>query len=360
MESTTVERMRVAVGQAISPTDELLAFARQLGVTSIQFNTPSIPGEVRWEVKDLLALRRRCESYGLTLEAIENMPDAFYQRTMLGLPGRDEEIENIIATIRNMGEAGIPILGYHFMPASVWRTGLAPQGRGKALVSVFDLEKAQNPANRSGILVARRDMRPGDAKDSWMKGAHQDLKVNLDDNAMWDNYTYFVKAVVPEAERASVKLALHPDDPPVPQLANVARLFRSVDALKRASNIVDSPAWGLDLCLGTVSEMGGESAVLEAIRYFGSRNKIFYVHLRDVIGTVPRFEECFLGEGNYRPRRVLQALGAVGFTGFILDDHVPAIVNDSPYNHRGRAYTIGYIQGLLESLDADADGQVAE
>ena len=93
--------------------------------------------------------------------------------------------------------------------------------------------------------------------------------------------------------------------------------------------------------------------MLDAIRYLGPRGKIAYVHLRDVSGTVPSFVECFLGEGNYRAPVVLRELRASGFDGFILDDHTPALVGDSPYGHRGRAFALGYIQGLIEMMELD-------
>src|SRR5579859_528099 len=120
--SVAMERMRVAVGQVSELTEEILTFARQVGVSGIQVNTPKLPGAQRWELDDLVALRQRCESHGLRLEAIENVPLHFYDKAMLGLPGRDEQIEHYQTTIRNVGRAGIPILGYHFMPNSVWRT----------------------------------------------------------------------------------------------------------------------------------------------------------------------------------------------------------------------------------------------
>ena len=347
MTGTTALGMRVALGQIPEATDDLLAFARQLGLTGVQLNTPRLPGDRRWEFEDLLALRQRCEAAGLRLEAIENIPNAFYERAMLGLPERDEDIEHVRATIRNLGRAGIPILGYHFMPASVWRTSVTTPGRGGAIVTAFDLDVATDPARGSQVYVARRDHR---RDDPFVRAAQFDLGVELDDDAMWANYRYFMEAIVPVAEESDVRLALHPDDPPVPRLGGVARLFRSVDGLRRALVTVPSPHSGLDLCLGTVSEMGGEAAVLEAIETFGPEGQIAYVHLRDVKGTVPRFEECFLGEGNYDPLRVLRALRRVGFDGFILDDHVPRLVDDSDYMHRGRAHTIGYIQGLLAAI----------
>ena len=117
----------------------------------------------------------------------------------------------------------------------------------------------------------------------------------------------------------------------------------------------------LDLCLGCCSEMpGGAENVVEMIEHFGPRGKILYVHFRDVKGTVPSFAECFIGEGNYNAAETLRLLRDSGFTGFLLDDHVPHVVDDSNWNHRGRAHAIGYMQGLMDVLAPDvvsvADG----
>ncbi|HEV7215925.1 MAG TPA: mannonate dehydratase [Chloroflexota bacterium] len=345
------EQMRVAVGQVSQLSDEILTFARQVGVTGVQVNTPVLPGRYRWQYEDLLALRRRSEQFGLRLEAIENVPLYFYDKVMLGLPGRDEQLEHYQATIRNIGRAGIPMLGYHFMPNSVWRTDRAPLGRGGALVTVFDLAKAQ-PDRQQAVLVARSSNSGGDDPFD-ARGLIAVAERQLSEEQMWANYTYFSKAVMPVAEEAGVKLALHPDDPPVASLGGVARLFRDYAGFRRAMEIADSDAWGLDLCLGCWSEMGGEPSVLQAIEYFGRHGKILYVHFRDVKGTAENFAECFIGEGNYRPLRAMRALKQVGFNGFLLDDHVPHMIDDSPYGHRGRAHAIGYMQGLLEALAAE-------
>ncbi|HTX00989.1 MAG TPA: mannonate dehydratase [Acidimicrobiales bacterium] len=348
--------LRIALGQAARATEEYLAFARQLGVEGVQFNTPELPGEERWELGDLVVLRERVEAHGLRLEAIENLPHEFYEQAMLGEEGRDAEIENVCATLRNLGRAGIPILGFHWLPTSVWRTGFASRGRGGSVVSSFDLALAEDPSHAGELWIARRDKRVEDKKDSFSRGELFEVGVQRDDSEMWAAYEYFVDAVVPVAEEAGVQLALHPDDPPVPSLGGVARIFRDVDALKRAADHSPGPGFAIDLCLGTVSEMGGEEAVLEAVRYLAPRRKIAYVHLRDVRGTVPSFVECFLGEGNYRPPVVLRELAAHGFDGFILDDHTPALVGDSPYGHRGRAFALGYIQGLIEMMRLDDAG----
>jgi mannonate dehydratase len=345
--------MRIAVGQGARATHEYLSFARQIGAAGVQFNTPDLPGARRWELVDLIALRRRVESYGLRLEAIENLPNSFYSDAMLGLSGRDAEIENVIATVQGLGRAGIPVLGFHWMPTSVWRTSVGPEGRGGAVVSAFDLTLARQPERVDKIYVARRDRRIEDKKDSWTRGAHFDIGIDRSDAEMWAAFEYFVSAVAPAAEEAGVTIAVHPDDPPVPELGGIARILRSLEAVRRAADFWPGPGFGIELCLGTISEMGGQEAVLDAISYLAPRGKIAYVHLRDVRGTVPAFTECFLGEGNYDPATVLRALRTGGFRGFILDDHTPALVGDSPYGHRGRAFALGYIQGLVEMMNHD-------
>ncbi len=326
------DTMRVAIGQFSELSHERLTFASQLGASGVLLNTPVLPGTERWEAADLLWLRKRCEGHGLRLEAIENTPVSFYDKAMLGLPGRDEQIENYQATIRNLGQAGIPLLGYHWMPNGVWRTSNTTVGRGGALVTSFDLSRAADHPLVYG--VKEHPLTEGRTFTA---------------DEMWQNYTYFMNAVVPVAEEAGVKLALHPDDPPVPMLGGVARIFGSFEGFKRAMETAPSPNSGLDFCMGCWSEMGPN--VIDAIRYFGERGKIFYVHFRDVQGTVPVFQECFLGEGNVDVVAAMRALKEVNFTGFIIDDHVPHMVDDTVWGHRGRAHATGYIMGLLEAVN---------
>jgi len=316
--------MRLAVGQFNQLSDERLQFIKQLGVGDVLLNTPVLPGETHWEFMDLLHLRMRCEDAGLRLAAIENVPRRFYEKVMLGLPGRDEQIEHMATTIRNVGWAGIPILGYDWMPNGVWRTSRTTPARGGAMVTSFDMELAKNAPLSHGRVYTEEEM--------------------------WANYEYFLKAIIPVAEEAGVKLALHPDDPPVESLGGIARIFRNFDGFRRAMGVVDSPMSGLDFCHGCWSEMG--PGVIEAIRYLGERGKIFYVHFRDVQGTVPKFQECFVNEGNSDMFEVMKILKEVGFTGFLIPDHVPHMVGDTPWGHRGRAYAVGYMTALLEVVNS--------
>ena len=343
------EQMRIGLCDSGELSDENLQFARQLGLTSVRSGTPWrwLPGEHRWEYEDLRALRERVESFGLTYEAIENVPQHFFDKVMLGLPGRDEQIAHYCATIRNMGRAGIPILGYHFMPNAVWRTSRTTPGRGGAAVTSFDMALVGQTAPGAQRAFVQ-NVSPA-IDEMW--GAVDELVVT--EEQMWANYAYFLRAVLPVAEESGVRLALHPDDPPVPQLAGVARIFISVENFKRAHAMSDgSPAWGLDLCLGCCSEMpGGAANVKSMIEFFGPKGRIFYIHFRDVQGTVPTFAECFIGEGNYNAAEMMLLLKRSGFTGFLLDDHVPHVVDDTPWGHRGRAHAIGYMQGLLAMME---------
>ncbi len=344
--------IRVALGQFNELTDEKLRYAAQLGLKSVQLNNPLLPGQSRWDVADLRALVEKANSYGLTLEAIENVPMRFYHLAMVGLPGADEQIENYCATIRAVGEAGIPVLGYHFMPNSVWRTSRTTEGRGGAHVTSFAMSDVEAATDGGTSFMPSG---PGWVDGLW---STTDPAQQIGTERMWENYRTFMHAVLPVAREAGIKLALHPDDPPVPMLGGVARLFISPEAFETAEQIAEESgageAWGLDLCLGTTSEMiGGAEAVRKAITTFGPRGRIIYVHFRDVQGTVPEFQESFLGEGNWNPPEVLRLLADNGFTGFMLDDHVPHMDDDTAWNHRGRGHAVGYMQGLLAMMGYD-------
>jgi mannonate dehydratase len=338
--------MRLTLGHVEGFDDRIADFAQQLGLNSIQFHTPRDLAGAKgyWERDELLRLRERSESAGLHVEGIENVPYRHWDRVLRGLPGREEQLANYATTIRNMAAAGITMLGHHFMPTYVWRTDLAARGRGGARVTAFDAERANEGNKLAGYKLT----------------PDEPFERPIAREEMWDNYRVFLDAVLPVAEDAGVRLAVHPDDPPVDALDGVARILSSPEGLERAYETSrGSAAWGLDLCLGTVSEMRGHESVNRVIDRFGPDGRIFYIHFRDVQGTVPRFQESFLGEGNYDPPSVLRRLAGVGFDGFIIDDHVPAMIGDpdtwadtssEAYCSRGRAHAIGYLQGVMAAL----------
>ncbi|MGL6217861.1 MAG: mannonate dehydratase, partial [Lacrimispora sphenoides] len=176
--------MRLAYGQIRSVDQEILTNARQMGIDRVQFNLPyDLPADEYWKYDDLVRFKERCDRYGVMVEAMENMPISFYDKAMLGLEGRDKQIENVCESIRSLGRVRIPVLGYHFSPSFVWRTeNHAPVGRYGASVQAFDLEKQKQGIDDMADFGQRRDVKVPDVE------------------SLWENFEYFMKRVIPVAE----------------------------------------------------------------------------------------------------------------------------------------------------------------
>ena len=319
--------MRCGLGQFHKPSPEFLKFAKEYGATDILLNQNSdkdnhlLDHNNRWELKDLVGLRRTVESYGMKLSALENVPTRFYDHIMLGGPKRDEQIENMIYTIRNIARAGIPIFGYNWMPSQVWRT--KPEYiRGNAEATAFDYGIAKN-------LPLTHDR-------------------EYTEEEMWQNLEYWIKIITPIAEEEGIRLGIHPCDPPVPVLGGIPQLMRSFDAYKRLIEIYPSDSNAIEFCQGTFAEMNDD--IYEMIRYFGERKKILYVHFRNVSSQVPKFHEEYVNTGYVDMYKAMKIYHEVGYDSFFIDDHVPSTFQDTPYGHRGRAFAMGYIQALIESV----------
>ncbi len=337
--------IRLAAGQFRELTQDDLRFAAQIGCDGVTVNKPDFDSPAwtaflgrqfgsaagprapmrRWSAFDLAQLRTAVEAHGLTLDCMEGVPRNWLDKAMLGLPGADEQIEHFQATLRAMGQAGIPVLGYNWIPDQVWRTAKSAHGRGGALVTGYD--HAIGERITTGTLPPR------------------------DETQMWASWERFINAVLPVAEEAGVTLALHPDDPPVPVLDGVARLFRSEDAFARALSHADSPRHALAFCTGTMAEAGADT-MHAALTRFARAGRLSYVHLRSVTGALPCFAESFHDEGTVDAVRVLRTLRDAGFDGFVIDDHVPHVVGDTVWGHRSRAYATGYIAGIIRTLEA--------
>ena len=314
--------MRAGFGQFKTATPEYLEFAAQYGATDILLNTPDLPGiNGRWELRDLVKLRLSIEQWGMKLSALENVPTSFYEDIMLGGPKRDEQIENMIFTVRNIARAGIPIFGYNWMPSHVWRT--PPEViRGGAIATAFDDEIAKGLPFTHGRAY--------------------------DEDEMWEFLEYWIKIITPIAEEEGIRLGIHPCDPPVETLGGVPQLLRSFAAYKRLIEIYPSESNAIEFCQGTFSEMNED--IYEMIEYFVSRHKILYVHFRNVSGQVPKFHEEFINTGYVDMYRAMQIYDKHDFDGFFIDDHVPHTHEDTAWGHRGRAFANGYIQAMIEAV----------
>jgi mannonate dehydratase len=268
--------------------------------------------------------KSRIEGAGLRLAAIQNMPTTWYDKLIFGLPGCEEQLESYCKTVENVGRAGIPILHYNWHAVKVWRTSQHTRGRGDAMFTSYDHALMENAP-----LVGPKA---------------------IGEEELWANFEYFIKRMMPVAESAGVKMALHPDDPPISPIAGSACLFRSIEAFQRALDMAPSPSNGLPFCQGCFTEMYGQG-VYDAIRHFGRQGKLFYVHFRNVVGQMPSFREAFTDEGDINMLKAMRTYHEVGFGGPMIPDHYPKMIGDSPEAHRAAAHAIGYMKALMTAVE---------
>lgn len=341
--------------------DEVLRLSAQLGVRDlVVYGGPgsnTLPGsdqplnKPHATYEDYQALRTRIESYGLRIAAMEGgfVDRPKYRDLVFGGPKRDELIQELIAEIRDMARAGIPIFGYHWMANFVWRTKPA-RIRGGAEATAFDYETVKSIKDRASCeqVLATAKGWPGNCENTEFI-----LSRHPSEEDLWKNLEYWIKAVTPVAEKEGIRLGIHPDDPPVPNIAGLPRLFRNHAAYRRLIEIYPSNSNGIEFCQGTFAEM--EDDVYEAIKYFGSRNKILYVHFRNVSDRVPKFHEEFINTGYVDMLKAMRLYRDVGYKGVFIDDHCPTLTSDAPFpgnlgGYRSRIFAQGHIQALLDMV----------
>jgi mannonate dehydratase len=322
--------IKIAVQLGPDPSEEDLQFVNQLGVEYVSI----------WLHADLatyenfMRLRRKVEAAGVKVWNIGNLNVHNMGEVALNLPGREQKIEEYKTYLRTSGKAGIYYSTLGYVANGIWSS--APETtRGGARARAFDLSK--DPSGHWDERVFKGPLTHGRV---------------YTEQEMWDNYTYFIKAVVPVAEEAGVRIGIHPDDPPMPVLGGVPRcIFGNFDGFKRAFEIANSPNIGMCLCCGTWLEGGKytRKGLLETIQYFGSRGKIFKIHFRNVSAPLPHFVETFIDDGYMDMYKVMRALREVGFNGAMIPDHIPGMIGD----RAGTAYTIAYMKAYRQRANEE-------
>jgi len=300
--------------------------------------------EKLWTVAELRKIRAEIEDAGLVLEAIENFDPAHWHDILLDGPKRSEQIEKIKTIINRVGEAGIPVLGYNFSLAGVCGRITAPLGRGRANTLGMD-GPADVPIPNGMVwnMIYDQNAPPGTLAST----SHEEL---------WRRLEAFLHEVIPVAEQSGVRLAAHPDDPPMPAMRQQPRLVYQPQMYQRLIDLAPSPSNALELCIGTIAEMT-EGSVYDAVDTYSKQGRIAYIHLRNVIGKVPQYRETFIDDGDVDVIRILSLLKHNAFDGVIIPDHTPQMTCTAPW-HAGMAHTIGYILAVLALLDSSSKEKV--
>ncbi len=308
--------------------DETLSFYKTIGVDMICLDIRDMhnvdPTKDLRDGRDstdfLLECKEKVESHGLVLNS---MFMAGWDEITLAAPDREEKVGAWCNMLKCIGKAGIPALGYNFKPRGNFRTAAVPPGRGGAKYSTFDYE------------VFSRN-RP------------EQYSPSVSEEEMWERMAYFLTRVIPVAEEAGVRMALHPDDPPIPEpLGGVAQIVSSIDQYRKIFGLAPGRSNGMLFCQGCVTEMAVDT--YETIREMATLDKIVFVHFRNVRGALPSFQEVFLDEGDIDMYRAMQIYKEAGFNGPYMMDHTPGFPQTRS-DRAGRAYAVGYIRALIQAV----------
>ena len=332
------QRALMKPGCQSSPTsDKRLQFFARHGVKNICGYPPEPGQRGHATVEDLQRLRERAAKQGVSVDLIAPsfLASSHIDRTarpaiMLGQsPERDRDIEHIQNLIRNCARAEIPAIKYNMSMLGVLRTERTP-GRGGSSYSTWRLKEAKpsTPLTRAGRVTA---------------------------DIYWERITYFLDRVIPVANEHKIRMACHPHDPGVPPegYQGVDAVLGTVDGLKKFLSTRESPYHGLNFCQGTVSEMLQDPGreILDVIRYFGSRKKIFNVHFRNIRGKRDGFQEVYPDEGDVDFVKAMMVYKAVEYPYMMMPDHVPHHPDD-PGGDQAFAFAYGYIRALIQAVEA--------
>lgn len=350
--------MGIKLGLGLYPrllTSENLRFAQQMGATHVVAHLPDwsrsgtrkgVSPEDRnpplWSYEELRDLRAFVNGEGLEVAAIENFEPAHWHDVLLDGPRKAEQIEGLKQIIRNMGRAGIPAMGYNFSIAGVWGRTPGTAARGGARSIGYKESEAPDhspiPLGTVWNTVYDPDAPAGDIG-------------TVTAELFWSRVEYFLRELVPVAEEAGVRLAAHPDDPPLPVVRGTARLVYKPELYQRLLDVYPSRSNALEFCQGTVAEMvSDEMDVYDAIDRYAGQGAIAYVHFRNVRGKVPSYEEVFLDEGDVDMFRALRLYVKHGYDGVMIPDHTPSVECAAPW-HAGMAWALGYMRAAIQLIE---------
>lgn len=297
-------------------------------------------GVTPWDharMADAVAMLAR---HGLRVAALENFSPAFWSDILLDGPNRGPQMDGLKRLVRDAGRAGIPVIGYNFSIAGVWGWKKRAVARGGATTVVLDLtdEERDSPIPDGMVWNMRyRDPRPGAAP------------VTVGEAELWERFGWFLKELVPVAEEAGVRLAAHPDDPPLERLRGTARLVNRPEKYDRLLGLAESRSNALEFCIGSLQEMPG-CDIYATTRHYARKQALAYVHFRNVKGRVPHYEEAFVDDGDVDMTEIVRILRDEAFDGVLVPDHVPDLTCAAPW-HAGHAYTVGYMKALITHAD---------
>ena len=299
-----------------------------------------------WTYDELDALKRSMNAEGLEFAAIENFEVLHWYDVLLDGPHRDAQMEGLKQLLRSMGRLGIGIMGYNFSYSNVWGRIDSTSARGGADSVGFDVEQAPAESEIPNGMVWNT---------VYDANAPEGTIGTVSEEMIWERFERFLKELVPVAEEAGVRLAMHPADPPLPVINGTARMITRPEHYQRLLDLVPSHYNAAEFCQGTIAEMDGDMDVYEAIETYTSQGKIAYVHLRNVVGKLPQYYETFIDDGDVDMVRALRLYHKHGFDGILIPDHSPQMSCDAPW-HAGMAYALGWMRGVIASIERDGGG----
>ncbi len=294
------------------------------------------PNEL-WSSEELLRIKQQLEEAGLIWEAIENFDPAHWYDVLLDGPQKKQQLANLSEIIRRVGGAGIPIIGYNFSIAGVaGRVNQSSARGGAAGVGMHGPVDDPVPNGMVWNMVYDSDAPPGHLPQASV-------------DQLWQRLQDFLEVCLPVAEKAGVTLAAHPDDPPLAWVRGQPRLVYRPALYQKLIDLNPNPSNQLEFCVGTLAEMP-DSDVYAAVDQYSRQNRIAYVHLRNVRGKVPYYQETHIDEGELDVPKVLATLDANGFRGVVIPDHAPQLSCEAPW-HAGMAFAMGYLRACLQSVE---------